>query len=449
MALLILALLLLIYLPAVHGGPVMDDNTAVYTDKRWVNKNWKALLQPASIAGHRYIRPIYRALTMATYLPLRSFEANHLVNVLCHGLATIVCFHLALALGYDPWIAALIFAVHPLAVESTANVCRRSSILSGIFWGMVATACAWGHFTLGLLLLSVGFWAKEDIFGWVGAIAQHVYIKRDVSGKEMKAAGLDTPLPWSDYVSTSLVTHAKLIPGWFWGVNHNGDHHVKLPTLGQKVFATITLALFFTLAPVHIQLLFLFSPLVGYFFVPISDIVFEYRAYTLTFIFALLWSAVLGDHTYSTWATTLVVAWLAANSAFRAFSFSSQLRFWQAAYRDGSQGKLRVLIMLATSWQLKGDWQKATEYNEYILALYPRQGIAQANIALANMMQAQVAFMQNSETKGLYHIEEAYRRVQLAKEWMPDDPSVDKAYVQIIHAKAQVDAVKAGMAKAG
>ena len=442
LALLVVALLLLVYLPVIHGQEVMDDRSAILEDSRWVNKNWKGLYQIDYIKLKKlwipFYRPIYRALTYLTWLPCRSLEALHFGNVLIQGAGVVVVYFLAAALGYDPLLAALVFAVHPLATEAVANNCRRSSLLSGVLWGLTALCVATGHYYLAVISFGLALFAKEDAPGIFGAAIQQLYVKRDVGNKKMEAAGLDVSLPQPAYTITSIVAHAKAIPAWFWGLDQNVDHHVKEPTTGGLIYTTIVLGLLFTLAPTPILLLLFLSPLVGYFFVPIQDILVEHRAYTLTFIFALLWSDVLSS--LPVWVTVIMVAWFGAMAAWRSFGFSTPLRFWFSAYRDGSAKKLRVLLMLASSHQLRGDIETATRYNREVLETYPRQGIAIANIALSHIMKAQLSFTTGKPKEGIDNVREAWRLVQEAKGYCPEDASVETCYKQIEGIKNQVEA---------
>ncbi len=69
-------------------------------------------------------------------------HAHHAVSVLWHGLASVLCFLALRGLTGALWpsaLAAALFAVHPLRVESVAWVAERKDLLAGFFW-MVTTA---------------------------------------------------------------------------------------------------------------------------------------------------------------------------------------------------------------------------------------------------------------------------------------------------------------------
>jgi len=70
---------------------------------------------------------------------------HHLVSVFLHALATLLCYRALTALtgvGWSSALVALIFAVHPLRVESVAWVAERKDVLSGVFffWMLLAYA---------------------------------------------------------------------------------------------------------------------------------------------------------------------------------------------------------------------------------------------------------------------------------------------------------------------
>jgi hypothetical protein len=62
---------------------------------------------------------------------------HHLTSLLWHLANTVLLHAFLRRAGAEPWragIAALLFAVHPLHVESVAWVSERKDVLSGFFW---------------------------------------------------------------------------------------------------------------------------------------------------------------------------------------------------------------------------------------------------------------------------------------------------------------------------
>jgi len=95
---------------------------------------------------------------------------HHLVNVLFHGMNTILLFALLLSATGALWrsaVVAALFAVHPLHVESVAWVAERKDVLSTFFW-LLSTWCylryvktrdRW-HYGLALLCFTLGLMTK-------------------------------------------------------------------------------------------------------------------------------------------------------------------------------------------------------------------------------------------------------------------------------------------------
>ncbi|MFH1799902.1 MAG: tetratricopeptide repeat protein [Candidatus Omnitrophota bacterium] len=129
---LFLGLALLVYLPALRGGFVWDDNDYVTTNT--VLRNWHGLWD---IWFHPVKLPQYYPLTFSTFWteyhlwglhPL----GYHLINVLLHVLNSLLVWRILERLKVrGAWFAGLLFLVHPVMVESVAWITERKNVLSG------------------------------------------------------------------------------------------------------------------------------------------------------------------------------------------------------------------------------------------------------------------------------------------------------------------------------
>ncbi|MFM2296206.1 MAG: O-GlcNAc transferase [Verrucomicrobiota bacterium] len=138
----IFALVVLAYLPVVHCGFIWDDDD-------YVTQN----LTLRSLDGLRRIwfevgaTPQYYPLVHTTFWlehALWGFTplGFHVVNVLLHALGAVLLWRVLEKLRLPgAWLAAALWAVHPINVESVAWVTERKNVLGGVFY--FAATLAW------------------------------------------------------------------------------------------------------------------------------------------------------------------------------------------------------------------------------------------------------------------------------------------------------------------
>jgi protein O-mannosyl-transferase len=189
LGLLLVAATFLAYLPVFRGQFVWDDDS-------WTTKVGGLL---RDVSGLRLIWCQFTALQQYYPLTATTFWLDyhlwgfwplpyHVENVLLHALAALLFWRLLERLKVaGAWLAAAIFALHPVMVESAGWIAERKNVLSLVFYlgallaydrfnafgpADAGTAAAperktpwhWGHYTIAWLLFLSALLAKTTAF---------------------------------------------------------------------------------------------------------------------------------------------------------------------------------------------------------------------------------------------------------------------------------------------
>jgi len=136
-----------IYYPALRGDWVWDDllmfdepSKPLFLDQAGL---WRLWSEPGSFYH-------YNPLTYTTFWVDRQVWGEwttpyHVENLLLHIVAALLLFRLLQRLNLPgAWLAAAVFAVHPVMVESVAFITERRNVLSMVF--MLSALLAYGSF---------------------------------------------------------------------------------------------------------------------------------------------------------------------------------------------------------------------------------------------------------------------------------------------------------------
>lgn len=135
------ALLFLVYLPAISGDFIWDDDDYVVNNENL--RDWPGLLRIWTSPG---ATPQYYPLVHSMFwgeFQLWGIQplGFHVVNITLHGLNAFLLWRLLVLLKVPgAWFCALIFAFHPAHVESVAWITERKNVLSGLFY-LLAALC--------------------------------------------------------------------------------------------------------------------------------------------------------------------------------------------------------------------------------------------------------------------------------------------------------------------
>jgi tetratricopeptide (TPR) repeat protein len=200
-ACLLIALTVLAYVPALDAGYVFDDSAYLTEDARMgaADGPWSIWTQ---IGGPDYQHQYYPLTSTAFWLQYRLWGDQpvgyHLVNVLLHALNAVLLWRLLRRVDLPAaWLAAAIFAVHPVHVQSVAWISELKNVLSGFFFLASALVMvqyfdpesreqtAWQRrltYVAGLLLFVCALLSKTATCLLPAALALVLWWKRDRVG---------------------------------------------------------------------------------------------------------------------------------------------------------------------------------------------------------------------------------------------------------------------------
>jgi len=131
----IAVLTLLVYLPVLKAGFVWDDDDYVTNNETVRDPGGLVRIWTDRRANTQYYPLVYSSFWLEHRLYGFNPVGYHLINVLLH--AGVACLLLALLRRLSvpgAFVAAAVFAVHPLCVQSVAWVTERKNVLMGVFY---------------------------------------------------------------------------------------------------------------------------------------------------------------------------------------------------------------------------------------------------------------------------------------------------------------------------
>ena len=139
---LIVALTVVAYSPATDAGFIWDDDDHVTQNEVLVDGSGLKRIWLDRGSTPQYYPLVHTSFWMERRLWGLNPAGYHTTNILLHALAALLLWRVLAWLDVrGGYLAALLFALHPLGVESVAWVTERKNVLSAVFY--MASALAW------------------------------------------------------------------------------------------------------------------------------------------------------------------------------------------------------------------------------------------------------------------------------------------------------------------
>src|SRR5688572_14772657 len=131
----LLAMTLIAYAPAFRAGFIWDDPDYVTNNATLRSLDGLRQIWFVPQATPQYYPLVHTSFWIEYQLSGLNPTGYHAVNVLLHAVAAILLWRVLTMLEVPgAWLAAGMFAVHPIHVESVAWVTERKNVLSGVFY---------------------------------------------------------------------------------------------------------------------------------------------------------------------------------------------------------------------------------------------------------------------------------------------------------------------------
>ena len=145
-AALIVFVTIIAYLPALHAGFIWDDDDYVIKNETLRHLEGLRDIWFKIGAVPQYYPLVYTTFWLEYHLWGLNPFGYHLANVLLHASAAVLLWRVLRWLQVPgAWLAAALFSLHPMQVESAAWITERKNVLSAVFY--FAAALTYLRFT--------------------------------------------------------------------------------------------------------------------------------------------------------------------------------------------------------------------------------------------------------------------------------------------------------------
>ena len=190
----VLGLLLLVatifaYQQAWNAGYVWDDDKYVTANPLITEPDGLKRIWFSRDAPSQYFPLVYTTFRIEHAIWGMNASGYHWMNIILHAANALLVWRLLRVLGVPgAWLAAALFALHPVHVESVAWITERKNVLMGLFFFLALlawikfiaadTAARWRYYALALLLYALSLSSKTTACTMPAALLLILWLKR-------------------------------------------------------------------------------------------------------------------------------------------------------------------------------------------------------------------------------------------------------------------------------
>lgn len=179
---------ILAYQPVWHGGFIWDDDVYVIKNKLLTAPDGLRRIWFSEDSPSQYFPLVYSMFRVEYALWGLNPAGYHWVNILFQAANALLVWRLLKRLELPgAWLAAALFALHPVQVESVAWITERKNLLSLFFvlWSLLAWLAfieerpkRWGFYTGALVLYLLALFSKTTACTVPAALVVSLWLKR-------------------------------------------------------------------------------------------------------------------------------------------------------------------------------------------------------------------------------------------------------------------------------
>ena len=188
LGLLLIAATILVYQKAWHAGFIWDDDVYVTENKLLTAPDGLRRIWFSFDSPSQYFPLVYTTFRFEHALWGLHPAGYHWVNILLHGANALLVWRLLLVLRVPgAWLAAAIFALHPVHVESVAWITERKNVLMGLFFLLALLAWVkfieasshqrWKYYSLALVFYALALFSKTTACTLPAALLLVLWLK--------------------------------------------------------------------------------------------------------------------------------------------------------------------------------------------------------------------------------------------------------------------------------